>query len=63
MMFFHRNRDKKWDDYHRRPGVSTTSRGLPPNSAQQRVYTEGRYDVYGSNHRERYIKNGCIFQF
>lgn len=52
--FFHRNRDKKWDDYHRRTaaaGVSSSSR-LPPNPTQQRVYPEGRYDPYG-NHRER----------
>ncbi|KAL7044593.1 hypothetical protein ACKWTF_001993 [Chironomus riparius] len=51
-----RNRDKKWDDYHRRTaagGVSSTSRGLPPNPTQQRVYPEGRYEAYG-NHRERY---------
>jgi hypothetical protein len=55
--FVYRSRDKKWDDYHRRAGVSSTSRGLPPpNPTQPRVYPDGRYDGY-SNHRERYIKN------
>ena len=53
MISIHRSRDKKYDDYHRRP-VSSTSRGLPPNTAQQRVYPEGRYDTYG-NHRERFV--------
>lgn len=56
-LFPYRNRDKKWDDYHRRAGVSSTSRGLPPNPTQQRVYPDGRYDTY-ANHRERYEKMG-----
>lgn len=50
-LFPYRSRDKKWDDYHRRAGgVSSTSRGLPPNPT--RVYPDGRYDAY-ANHRER----------
>ncbi|KAG5676207.1 hypothetical protein PVAND_006056 [Polypedilum vanderplanki] len=51
-----RNRDKKWDEYHRSripssSSSSSASRG-PLSNAQRMAYADGRYDAYGP--RDRY---------
>lgn len=52
LLCLHRNRDKKWEDYHRSRAVGS-SRGPPtsPGPPQQRMYPESRYDGYSSRER------------